>query len=230
VKKKQAPTLGLATGGTPIGLYENLIREHQQSKLSYRHVTTVNLDEYVGLAAEDPNSYRYYMNQTLFNGLDIDKMRTNLPNGTSIDLDRECERYERLVKELGGVDLQILGIGENGHIGFNEPGTPFSSNTHVLALTETTRKANSRYFSSLNKVPTHAITMGISTILKSKEIILLASGKSKANALYKLFYGNIEEEFPVSALRNHKKLTVIADRDALSLVNETRKVGIKLND
>ena len=211
-------TLGLATGSTPKGVYDYLIKEHEASGTSYQQVKSVNLDEYIGLKAQDPNSYHYFMRKNLFNHLDISENHTHIPNGAAGDLEQECHRYERLIKELEGVDLQLLGIGQNGHIGFNEPGTPFSSRTHIVTLAKNTREANSRFFNSLEEVPTHAITMGIASILESKEILLLVSGERKAEALLKFMNGEISEEFPASALKYHQNVTVIADREALKYI------------
>ncbi|MFJ5759659.1 glucosamine-6-phosphate deaminase [Neobacillus sp. NPDC093182] len=211
-------TLGLATGSTPKGVYDYLIQDHGTNGTRYQQVKSVNLDEYIGLKAQDPNSYHYFMRQNLFKHLDISEHHTHIPNGAASDLKQECLRYEQLIKELGGVDLQILGIGQNGHIGFNEPGTPFSSRTHIVTLAKNTREANSRFFNSFEEVPAHAITMGIATILESKEILLLVSGEKKAEALLKFMNGEISEEFPASALKHHENVTVIADRDALKYI------------
>ncbi|WP_141432227.1 glucosamine-6-phosphate deaminase [Bacillus sp. 03113] len=216
IKSKQSFNLGLATGGTPKGLYEILIEDHKKNGTSYKHITTFNLDEYVGLNKLDPNSYHYYMNDTLFHHLDIDVDHTHLPIGSAKNLELECQRYEQLIDEKGGVDLQILGIGRNGHIGFNEPGTSFQSLTHVVTLDESTRKANARYFSSIEEVPTHAITMGIASIMKSKEIFLLVSGEEKADAVHKLFNSEESEDFPASILKQHPCVTIIVDQKALS--------------
>jgi glucosamine-6-phosphate deaminase len=218
IRTNQSLTLGLATGSTPKGVYDYLIQDHEENETTYKQVKSVNLDEYIGLSTEDPNSYHYFMNQTLFKHLDINDNQTHIPNGTASDLEQECLRYEQLIKELGGIDLQLLGIGQNGHIGFNEPGTPFTSTTHIVTLAQNTREANSRFFNSLEEVPTHAITMGIASILKSKEILLLVSGDRKAEALYKFVNGEISEEFPASALKYHSNVTVIADRDALKYI------------
>lgn len=211
-------TLGLATGSTPKGVYDYLIQDHKSNGTSYKQVKSVNLDEYIGLPAKDPNSYHYFMRQNLFNHLDINEMHTHIPNGAVSDLEDECIRYEKLIKELGGIDLQILGIGQNGHIGFNEPGTSFSSRTHVVTLAQNTREANSRFFNTIDEVPTHALTMGIASILESKEILLLVSGERKAEALLKFMNGEISEDFPASALNYHQNVTVIADRDALKYI------------
>jgi glucosamine-6-phosphate deaminase len=211
-------TLGLATGSTPKGVYEYLIHDHEETGTTYKQVKTVNLDEYIGLPKNDPNSYHYFMCENLFNHLDISKNNTHIPNGTASDLEQECLNYEKLIKDLGGIDLQILGIGQNGHIGFNEPGTPFSSRTHIVTLAQNTRAANSRFFNSIEEVPTQAITMGISSILESKEILLLVSGERKAEALAKFVNGEISEDFPASALKYHQNVTVIADRDACKFI------------
>ncbi len=209
-------TLGLATGGTPIGTYKNLIADHQKNGTSYRNVTTFNLDEYIGLSSENKNSYRYFMNDHLFNHIDINKQKTNIPSGDNLDIEAECLRYEQLIANHGGIDLQILGIGSNGHIGFNEPGTLFTTNTHVVELTPSTIKANARFFNKIEEVPTKAITMGIATIMKSKEILLLVSGESKKEAIGKLLNGNVTESFPASVLKNHPYVTIIADKAAVS--------------
>ncbi|WHZ02326.1 glucosamine-6-phosphate deaminase [Neobacillus sp. YX16] len=218
VRSNPILTLGLATGSTPKGVYDYLIQDHEANRTTYTKVKSVNLDEYIGLPAKDPNSYHYFMNQTLFKHLDISENDTHIPNGTASDLEQECLRYEQLIKELGGVDLQLLGIGQNGHIGFNEPGTAFSSRTHIVTLAQNTREANSRFFNSLEEVPTHAITMGIASILDSKEILLLVSGERKAEALNRFVNGEISEDFPASALKYHENVTVIADRDALKYI------------
>ena len=218
IRTTQSLTLGFATGSTPKGVYNYLIEDHRANGTSYQQVKSVNLDEYIGLKAQDPNSYHYFMRQNLFDHLDIKQNHTHIPNGAAGDLEQECLRYEQLIKALGGVDLQLLGIGQNGHIGFNEPGTPFSSRTQIVTLARNTREANSRFFNSLEDVPTHAITMGIASILESKEILLLVSGEKKAEALLKFMNGEISEEFPASALKHHQNVTVIADRDALKYI------------
>ncbi|WP_456279762.1 glucosamine-6-phosphate deaminase [Bacillus sp. K7] len=217
IKKNSGAVLGLATGGTPEGTYRELIRLHQTENLSFQNVTTVNLDEYAGLSSDDPNSYHYYMNHRFFQHIDSQPSQHFIPNGHADDLESECRRYEQLVKSLGGTDIQLLGIGRNGHIGFNEPGTPFESRTHIVTLNEQTRQANARYFSSIDSVPTKALTMGIQTILSSKRILLLVSGKSKAEAAKKLLEGDISEDFPASALHLHSDVTVLIDREAAAL-------------
>lgn len=216
-KVKQNPkiVLGLATGGTPEGMYGRLVADHQTAGTSYKYVTTFNLDEYAGLPREDRNSYYTYMRQQLFDHIDVPEANTHLPNGEAEDLEEECRQYEQLIKEAGEVDLQVLGIGGNGHIGFNEPGTPFDSVTHIVTLDESTRKANARYFSSIDEVPTHALTMGIQTIMRAREIVLLASGESKADAIAQLLQEEANESFPASALLAHPNVTVIVDEEAM---------------
>jgi glucosamine-6-phosphate deaminase len=208
-------TLGLATGGTPQGVYQHLIEDHKKNGTSYEHVTSFNLDEYIGLSKDDPNSYYTYMYENLFKHINISLQQTNIPSGTNANLQSECEEYENKIQQNGGIDLQLLGIGSNGHIGFNEPGTSFQSKTHVVDLTQSTREANARYFTSIEEVPTQAITMGIHSIYNSKEILLLASGKAKQDAMIKLLNGDVTESFPASILKQHPNATIIADEEAL---------------
>lgn len=215
INDNSKPVLGLATGSTPIGLYQHLIDSNKKGAVSFKNVITYNLDEYVNLSQEDPNSYRYFMNDELFDHVDIDKKNTHVPNGEASDLEQECVDYENRIREAGGIDLQILGIGGNGHIGFNEPGTPFDSRTQVIKLDEQTREANSRFFDSMDDVPTHAITTGIGTIMDSKEIILLISGASKKEAYERLVNGEVSEDFPASILKNHPNCTVIVDTETI---------------
>ncbi|GHI01486.1 glucosamine-6-phosphate deaminase [Neobacillus kokaensis] len=217
-KVRQTPSLrlGLATGGTPVGTYQNLINDHQKNNTTYRDVLTFNLDEYIGLTGDNKNSYRFFMDDNLFNHIDIKKNNTFIPRGDGENFETECREYEDLLAKHGGVDLQILGIGSNGHIGFNEPGTSFESKTHVVNLAPSTIEANARFFNSMEEVPTQAITMGISSIMKSKEILLLVSGESKRDAMKKLLNGEVTESFPASILNNHPSVTIIADQAALS--------------
>lgn len=218
VKTNHKLTIGLATGGTPKGFYESLISDHEYNGTSYQYVSSFNLDEYIGLSGTHPNSYSHYMNENLFKHIDIDSDNIHIPSGKADDLEQECKAYDERIRSLGGIDLQVLGIGSNGHIGFNEPGTSFDSNTHLVELTQSTREANARYFDSIDEVPTYAITMGISSIMKSKEILLLVSGKEKQDALKKLVEGVITEDFPASILNRHDNVKVIADEEALGLV------------
>ncbi|WP_108671608.1 glucosamine-6-phosphate deaminase [Peribacillus acanthi] len=218
ITQNPSAVLGLATGSTPVGLYKKLIESYQKENLSFKEVRTVNLDEYIGLPKNHPNSYHTFMKNIFFSQIDILESNTHIPDGTATDLEEEGLSYERLIQALGGIDLQILGIGHNGHIGFNEPGTSFHEQTHLVELTDSTRKANARFFPSLNDVPKQAITMGIGTILKSKEILLLASGSSKADAVKQLLSGEVSIDFPASALKNHPSVALVADKEALSLM------------
>ncbi len=215
VKSNPYLKLGLATGSTPIGTYKRMVEDHVKNGTSYEHVTTVNLDEYVGLPKDHPESYRCFMDRQLFSHINIKRENTHVPDGNAEDLEAECRRYEAIIDSLGGLDFQLLGIGQNGHIGFNEPGTSFDSLTHVVELTENTRQANARFFDSIDEVPTKAITMGIKSILKSKEILMLISGEQKAEALHRLMHEDISEDFPASALKKHPNCTVIYDKAAL---------------
>jgi glucosamine-6-phosphate deaminase len=218
VRSNPSINLGLATGSTPVGMYEKLVQDHQEKGTSYKKVKTFNLDEYIGLSSEDPNSYRSFMNEQLFNHIDVPIENTHVPHGDAKDPQQECAEYEALLKKHGGVDLQILGIGGNGHVGFNEPGTSFQSETHIIELAESTRRANARFFNSLEEVPTQAITMGIASIMQSKEILLLVSGEKKSQALKQLLEGDVGEHFPASVLKTHPNVTIIADEAALSEV------------
>jgi glucosamine-6-phosphate deaminase len=206
---KGITTLGLATGSTPVTLYQEMVT----SALDFSHLTSVNLDEYVGLSGENPQSYRYFMNEHLFNKKPFKE--TFVPNGQAKDLDEECARYNDIIAQHP-IDLQVLGIGRNGHIGFNEPGTSFDVQTHVVALTDSTIEANKRYFDSIEEVPTHALSMGIASILKSKQIILMAFGKEKAAAVAKMIEGPVTEQLPASVLQMHPNVIVIVDEQAAS--------------
>ncbi|AZB41879.1 glucosamine-6-phosphate deaminase [Bacillus sp. FJAT-42376] len=217
---KRDPVLGLATGGTVKGVYYELIQLYKEGRISFSEAVSFNLDEYFGMKKEDPNSYFSYMQKQLFHYTDFAPNHNHIPDGTAEDPVRECGRYERMIEEAGGVDLQLLGIGENGHIGFNEPGTSFDIPTHLVQLTDSTRKANARYFETMNDVPEKAVTMGINTIMKSRKIVLLASGVKKAAAIERLWYGEVTEEFPASVLKNHPDVTIIADAEALSGIRE----------
>jgi glucosamine-6-phosphate deaminase len=206
--------LGLATGGTPLGTYREMIKGFEERNVDYRYVSTFNLDEYIGLGRDHPQSYYDYMMNNLFNHINVSPENIHIPNGKSEGMDSECLRYERLIEEIGPPDLQILGIGSNGHIGFNEPGTSFVSETDVVVLAESTRRANAGYFFSLEDVPQHAITMGIKSIMKSKRILLLASGSHKANAVKTLLECEPDERFPASVLKGHGDVTLVVDEGA----------------
>lgn len=218
LKGNSALNLGLATGSTPTGLYQELIKDHQLNGTSYQQVNTFNLDEYIGVPKKDHHSYHYFMCEKLFEHIDIPLGQTHIPDGTAKDFAKECTRYEQFIHEHGGIDLQVLGIGQNGHIGFNEPGTSFDSRTHIIDLAESTRKANSRFFASLDDVPRQAITMGIATIMDSREIFLLVSGTAKAEALARLMEGEVSEEFPASVLKKHPNVTIFADKEAAAML------------
>jgi len=202
--------LGLPTGRTPIRMYERVVAACARDYHCFRDVITFNLDEYAGIERTHPGSYYTFMKQHLFDFTDIDPANAHIPNGAAADLDAECARYERDIAAAGGLDVTFLGLGTNGHIGFNEPGTPFDSRTRVVTLTESTRAANAPLFPDGN-VPTHAITMGIATILESKSIVLLASGEKKRAAIERLRSGEISEDFPASALWKHPEVVVLTD-------------------
>lgn len=220
ISSLEQPVLGLATGSTPEGLYHSMIQKNKEDRISFKNVVTFNLDEYVGLKSDNPNSYRYYMDDKLFNYIDIKKENTHVPNGIAEDIVNESSVYEELIQNYGSIDLQILGIGLNGHIGFNEPGTSFTSRTHIVELDESTRQANARFFDSIDDVPTQALTMGIGTIMDSKKIVLLVSGENKADTVERLVSGEVSEDFPASILKEHADVTIIADEAALSKVNK----------
>lgn len=207
--KNGATVLGLATGSTPETLYQEMIK----SDVDFSNMTSVNLDEYIGLGGDDPQSYRYFMNQHLFNAKPFKE--TFVPNGKAEDLVAEGKRYDEVIA-THPIDLQILGIGRNGHIGFNEPGTSFDATTHVVELTESTIEANKRYFDKVEDVPTHAMSMGIGSIMQSKKIVLLAFGEAKADAIKGMIEGPVTEELPASALQNHDNVIVIVDQAAAS--------------
>lgn len=214
----QKPVLGVATGSTPEGMYECLIEQNKQGNVSFKDVTTFNLDEYVGLAKDHPNSYHYYMQENFFKQIDIETENAHLPNGVADDLQAECDRYEKLIADAGGIDLQVLGLGTNGHIAFNEPGSKFDSKTSIVELAQATLDANARFFDAIEDVPTQAVTMGIGSIMEAKEIVLLVSGESKAEALANTINGDVTEAFPSSVLQKHQNVTIIADEAALAKV------------
>lgn len=219
INNNDKPVLGLATGSTPEGMYQALIKAYQEKYVSFKDVTTFNLDEYIGLGKENPNSYHHFMDEHLFNHVDIDQDETFVPPGNTDNHEQACIDYEQNMHRHGDIDLQVLGLGVNGHIGFNEPGTPFDTRTHVIELDQSTREANARFFDSIDDVPTHAITMGIETIMESKQIVLLASGDSKKEAVQRLVNGEEAPDFPASILHRHNNVTVILDRDAASLLS-----------
>lgn len=215
---KSDSVLGLATGSTPVGMYKELIQMYNENRVDFSKVKTVNLDEYAGLSGDNDQSYRYFMNHNLFDHININKENTNVPNGTASDLEAECARYEQVVESMGGVDIQLLGIGNNGHIAFNEPCGEFPEKTHVVDLTQNTIEANARFFNSMDEVPKKALTMGIGTIMKAKKIILLANGTKKAQTIHDMVYGPITPNVPASVLRLHPDVTVFVDEEAGALL------------
>ena len=212
--------LGLATGSTPIGTYDQLVEWYNKGDLDFSEVTTVNLDEYKGLPRTNDQSYYYFMHQHLFDRVNIDPERTNVPNGMEPDAEKECGRYEELIRSLGGVDLQLLGLGHNGHIGFNEPGEAFEKETHCVDLTESTIEANKRFFASADDVPKQAYTMGIKTIMQAKKILIVVNGENKADIVERAFFGPVTPEVPASILQLHNDVTLVGDKAALA------KIGI----
>ncbi|MHC2994075.1 MAG: glucosamine-6-phosphate deaminase [Candidatus Atribacteria bacterium] len=213
---KPNTVLGLATGSTPFGMYKELVKLYKKGKLDFSKVTTFNLDEYLGLSPEHPQSYHYYMYENFFNHVNIEEKNIHIPKGDTKDPVQECLGYEEEIEELGGIDLQVLGIGVNGHVGFNEPNINLEARTHVIQLSNKTIRANSRFFKNLDKVPRKAITMGMVTIMKSKKIILMAWGKEKRKAILKTISGHIATEVPASLLQVHNDVILIVDKKIYS--------------
>lgn len=217
VKNNPQAVLGLATGSSPIGTYQNMAKDHRENGTSYKDVRTVNLDEYVGLTADHDQSYAYFMRTNLFDHIDVKLENTNLPSGSAPDAQKECDRYNELL-ESHKQDVQVLGLGSNGHIGFNEPNTPFASVTHLVDLTESTIKDNSRLFNSIDEVPRQALSMGIKNIMQAKSILMVVSGKNKAEAVRGMVKGEVTPKLPASVLQLHPFVTVICDKEAASLL------------
>lgn len=211
--------LGLATGSSPIGTYKNLIKAYENGDLDFSQVTSVNLDEYKGLDHENDQSYFYFMRENLFKHVNIDLNKTNVPNGMEPDADKACAAYNEIIHSVGEVDLQLLGIGHDGHIGFNEPADEFPKETHCVDLTETTINANARFFASKEDVPTQAYTMGIQTIMAAKKVLMVASGADKADIIAQAFFGPVTPQVPASILQFHPDFVLVADEAALSKVN-----------
>ena len=219
MKRHHNPVLGLATGSTPLSLYEALIRRHKEQDLDFSTAISFNLDEYVGLSPEHDQSYRYFMNVNLFDHININKKNTHVPSGYTTDfeaLEAICEEYERRIDDVGGIDVQVLGIGANGHIGFNEPGSSLGSLTRIKTLTRQTREDNARFFSSMDEVPKYAVTMGIGTILNARRVVLLANGENKAAAVAAALEGPVTASCPASALQLHRYATYVIDQAAAS--------------
>lgn len=211
--------LGLATGSSPIGTYKELINAYKNNEVSFKNCISVNLDEYKGLDGENDQSYRYFMNDNLFNHIDIDKNNTFVPNGLN-DATEECKAYDNLIDSFGGVDLQLLGLGLNGHIGFNEPADSFSMGTQEVALTESTIEANKRFFEKVEDVPKFAYTMGIGTIMTAKKVVLIASGAAKSSIVKQAFFGAVTPNVPASILQMHPDTTVILDEESATEILE----------
>ena len=214
LKNKPTCVLGLATGSTPVGMYNRLAELNKAGKIDFSEVKTYNLDEYYPIKPTDPQSYRYFMNKNLFDNINIDKANTHVLNGETTDTLAECTAYDAAIEAAGGIDIQVLGIGNNGHIGFNEPASELIAATHVQALTENTIEANSRFFNSADEVPKHALTMGMAPIMKAKRIIILISGKNKHAALKELLSGVITTNNPATVLHLHNDVTLVCDDDA----------------
>ncbi len=220
LRNKPDAILGLATGSTPIGLYAELVKDCEAGLISFKDVESFNLDEYRGLEGTHDQSYRYFMNQNLFDHVDIDKARTHVPDGSNPDSDAACASYEAAIAQAGGVDLQLLGLGHNGHVGFNEPADHFPVDTHIVDLTESTINANSRLFDSIDDVPRQAYTMGIGTIMKARSILVVANGTDKAQIVADAFCGPVVPQVPASVLQLHPSVTVIVDAEAGSIIKD----------
>lgn len=217
---KPDAVLGLATGSTPVGAYQLLVEGYQNGDLDFSRIHSANLDEYKGLSADNDQSYAYFMRANLFDHVNIKPEHTNIPNGLETDAALECSRYDAVIRALGGIDLQLLGIGNNGHIGFNEPADSFENGTHCVKLTEDTINANARFFENKEDVPKYAYSMGVGNIMQAKSILLLASGESKAEALYRSLFGPISPAVPASILQLHSNVSIVADEAALSIIRK----------
>ncbi len=220
MNEKKDIVLGLATGSTPIPLYQELIRREQAGLLDFSDVRSVNLDEYKGLAPDHPQSYRFFMQDNLFNHVSIKPENTIVPDGLAVDVEKMCMDYEKKIEEWGGIDIQLLGIGHDGHIGFNEPCDIFPKYTHEVELEEITREANKRFFDSIDDVPTAAYTMGIGTVMSAKKILMIATGKDKAKIVYNSFFGPVDPMIPASILQYHPDVVLVLDEEAASLLPE----------
>ena len=217
LKNKPSAVLGFATGSTPLALYRELIKRYQKGELSFRQATSFNLDEYVGLDCSNPQSYRYFMNKNLFEQIDIPLEHTFVPDGNDCS-QQSAAAYDEKIRALGGIDLQLLGVGRNGHIGFNEPGTSFDSLTHRVQLSRSTREANARFFSSIDEVPSEAVSMGIKTVMNARSILLFAQGEEKAEVIQKAVYGPVTEKVPASILQLHPFVELFLDPEAAKLL------------
>ncbi|MGL6108049.1 glucosamine-6-phosphate deaminase [Romboutsia sp.] len=212
--------LGLATGSTPVGMYKNLIQMNKEKVIDFSEVKTFNLDEYYNLPRTNNQSYYYFMHENLFNYININPANIDIPNGMTENIEAECDRYDATIKEAGGIDIQVLGIGNNAHIGFNEPTVNFEKGTHLVQLDESTIEANARFFNNKDEVPKNALTMGVGSIFKSKKIMLIACGEAKAEAIYNTVYGKVVPEVPASILQFHNDIVLILDKEAAKLLNK----------
>lgn len=218
IKENDSTILGLATGSSPIPTYNCLIQAYKDGEISFKNVKSFNLDEYCGIPASDPNSYYTFMHENLFNSIDIKESNVRVPEGNPSDVESFCKSYDEDIKAAGGIDVQILGIGRNGHIGFNEPADEFTKGTYKVALTESTIDANKRFFEKIEEVPREAITMGVESILDAKEIILIANGTDKAQAIHDMIKGEVSPSCPASILQKHNNIHIFIDKDAASLL------------
>ena len=220
---KPNSVLGLATGSTPVGMYKQLVTWYEKGDLDFAEIKTVNLDEYVGLEPTHEQSYRYFMQEHLFDHVNINPANTNVPDGLAADPQAECKWYNQVIRQVGGIDIQVLGMGRNGHIGFNEPGDAFELETHVVDLTESTIEANARFFASRDDVPRQAMSMGIKSIMMAKKILLMVSGEDKADAVKRAFVGPVTPQVPASILQLHPYVTLVGDKAALSKLMEAKQ-------
>ena len=227
ITKKKNTVLGLATGKTPVGMYKELVRKFQRGEIDFSEVVTFNLDEYYGLSLEHPQSYHYFMWDIFFQYINIKKESTHLLNGTTENVDEECQQYEHLIQKNGGIDLQILGIGNNGHLGFNEPAISLNSKTHLVNLSKETIQKNSQYFNDIKEVPRQALTMGIGTIMKAQKIILLASGRKKARVIERTINGPVNTQIPATFLQLHNDVNLLIDQEAGSMLKINKSKIIK---
>lgn len=218
IQRNPKAVLGLATGSTMEPVYETFVRQVQQQQVALDQLSTFNLDEYIGLGADHPQSYHYYMQQQLFGLVPFNPQRVHLPNGLCDSLEQQCMDYHNLIQQLGGIDWQLLGIGTNGHIGFNEPGTSFSSQVHVVDLSPQTRRDNSRFFTDTSQMPTRAITLGLGDIIEAKQILLLATGANKAQIIADLYHSEVDEALPASILKTHPNVRILVDEAAAQLL------------
>ncbi len=216
---KPNAVLGLATGGTPVGTYKQLVEWYKKGDIDFSEVTTVNLDEYRGLPREHKQSYWYFMHINFFNHVNIKKSNIHIPDGFDMDAQKVCKEYDNIIQSVGGIDLQLLGIGNDGHIGFNEPATVFETNTHCTDLTNSTIEANKRFFENGEEVPRQAYTMGIKAIMQAKKVLMVANGESKADIINKALFGPVTPEVPASILQIHPDFILVADKAALSKIN-----------